>query len=108
MGYRREFLKSHFERLYHIMSQVGDAITKLQGDVAALTTADTAAVTLLNGLSTQLAKVIAELAANGVTPDQMQALTDLSAAIETNTTNLAAAVTANTPAAPTDGSGTAS
>lgn len=58
--------------------------------VAAQTSVDTAVVTLLDGLTTQLA---AAIAAND--PVAVQALVDQIAA---NTATLSAAVTANTPA----------
>lgn len=82
------------------MSQMDDAIAKLQADVAALTAVDQSAITLINGFAAQLAAAVAAAQAAGATPAQLQALSDLSAAIEAQDTALQAAVTANTPAAP--------
>ena len=73
------------------MSAMGDAIAKLQADVAAETTVDQSAITLLNGIP-QLIKDAA---------GDPSALNDLAASIEANTAGLASAVTQNTPAAPT-------
>lgn len=82
------------------MAALDAAITKLQADVAAEKTVEDSAVTLLQGLSAQLAAALAAAANAGATPAQLQALTDLSTTLEANTTTLSAAVTANTPAAP--------
>lgn len=82
------------------MAALDTEITQLQADVTAETNATQAAVTLLNGLSAQLAAALAAAAAAGATPAQLQAITDVSTAIEAQTGALAKAVTANTPAAP--------
>lgn len=76
------------------------AITKLQADVAALTTAEQAAAALLQGLKQQLDAALAAAQNAGATPAQLQALSDLSASIEAQTAGLAQAVAANTPPAP--------
>ena len=78
---------------------VSAAVQKLQADVAAERSASQAAIVLLQGLKTQLDAAIAANA-NG---DDGAALADLSASLEDNTSGIAAAVVANTPAA-TDGS----
>lgn len=67
----------------------------LQASVAQETTVEASAVTLLNGLSAQLAAAIAA-ANNG----DSAALPALQAQIDTSSAALAAAITANTPAAP--------
>lgn len=59
----------------------------LTADVATLTTVDQSAVTLINGLA-------AQIKAAGTDPVALKALTDQ---METQSTALAAAVTANTP-----------
>lgn len=71
----------------------------LRDDVAEERQVITGAVTLITGLGSQLAAVQQELANAGVTAEQMAALTDLQASIESNKNTLAAAVTQNTPAA---------
>lgn len=65
-------------------------LTQLTADVAADTTVDQSAITLIQGLA-------AQLAAAGTDP---VALAALSTQLETNAAAIAAAVTANTPAAP--------
>lgn len=71
------------------LHQMAD-LTQLTTDVAADTDAVNSAVTLLNTLA-------AEITANANDP---AALAQLASDLEANTANLAAAVTANTPAAP--------
>jgi uncharacterized protein YunC (DUF1805 family) len=83
------------------MSDTLDAeITTLTNNVAQLTTVDQSAIALLNGLSQQLAAAIAAAAAGGATADQLQQLNNLNASVAAQSGDLAAAVTANTPAAP--------
>ena len=78
---------------------LADEIAKLQADVTAETSANQAAITLINGFASQLAAAVAAAAANGATPDQLAALQALETTISQNSTTLASAVTANTPAA---------
>lgn len=68
-------------------------LDQLTADVTADTNAVNAATTLLTNLT-------AEIKAAGTDPVALKALTDT---LEANTASLAAAVAANTPAAPTDG-----
>jgi TolA-binding protein len=75
-------------------------IGNLAANVAQLTTVDDSAVALLNGISQQLAAAIAAAQAGGATAAQLQSLNDLNAAVAAKSGDLAAAVTANTPAAP--------
>ena len=76
-----------------------DQIAQLQADVAAQQSVVSSAVTLITGLKTSLDKAIADLQAAGVTAEQTQALSDLSATLEAETSSLSAAVAANTPPA---------
>ena len=85
------------------MAALDDAIAKLQADVTAEATVEQSAITLLNGIPKLIADAVSAALAQGATPAQLKALTDLSASIEANTTGLSAAVTANTPAAPPAG-----
>jgi len=71
-------------------------LTAITADVAAETTADQSAVTLLTALSAE----IQSLAATAETPADSAALAALATQLSTNSTALAAAVVANTPAAP--------
>lgn len=83
------------------MSQaIAEKIAALQADVTAQTAVTQSAVTLLGGLKQQLDDAIAAAGEAGATPEQLAALTELSSSIEANTSSLAAAVQANTPAAP--------
>lgn len=75
-------------------------ITGLKQSVAGLTTVATSAAALISGFSGQLSAAVAAAQAAGATPDQLQSLHDLKAAIDTNATGLAAAIALNTPAAP--------
>jgi 3-oxoacyl-ACP reductase-like protein len=81
------------------MNALSDKISALQGDVAALTAVDTSAVALLSGLSTQLAAAIQAAKDAGMTDEQAAELDSLHSAITGQTDALAAAVSANTPAA---------
>lgn len=75
-------------------------ITKLQADVAAASTVEDSAVALISGFSAQLQAAVAAAQAAGATPDQLQSLNDLGAAISGKTDALSAAVVSQTPAAP--------
>ena len=68
-------------------------LDNLAAEVTRQTTVDGSVVTLLNGLVAQLAKLAAQPT---VEPAALQALVD---AVKANDDSLAAAVTANTPAA---------
>lgn len=81
------------------MTALDTAIQKLQADVTAEATVEQSAITLLNGIPKLISDAAAAALAQGATPAQLKALTDLSASIEANTTALGAAVTANTPSA---------
>ena len=74
-------------------------LTALIASTAATTDAEAAAETLLLDLKTRLDNAIADLANAGVTPADLQQLTDISTALGANAATLSAAVVANTPAA---------
>ncbi len=95
-----DLLTKAFGKVCIFMSKLDDAITKLQSDVTALTSANQSAIALISGINTQLQAGIAAAQAAGASDAQLQALSDLSTAIEAQTAALSAAVTANTPAAP--------
>lgn len=71
-------------------------LADLQADVEANTSATQSAATLLGGLSQE----IANLKTTQTDPATAAAIDALAAKVEENTASLAAAVTANTPAAP--------
>jgi hypothetical protein len=74
-------------------------IAALQADVAADSTVEASAVTLIDGFAAQLAAAVAAASAAGATPDQLSALNALHTSIEASSAGLSAAVAANTPAA---------
>ena len=82
-----------------LMALLDDDITALQAEVAADTVAENAAIKLINGIQAQIETAVAAANAAGATPAQLKAITDLGATLTANTTALAAAVAANTPAA---------
>lgn len=81
-------------------SQLDDAITQLQSDVAAETAVNQSAITLINGIPALVQTAVQQALAAGATPAQLQAFNDLDAALKSQATGLAAAVTANTPTPP--------
>lgn len=74
------------------MKTITDALTDLQTQVAAETAIDKSAITLINGLGAQI-KALADA------PDVEAAIEALSAQVLSQSTDLAAAITANTPVA---------
>lgn len=79
------------------MAQVLD---DLRAQVAATTEVEQSAVNLLTGLAARIEAAIAAAIAGGATAAELAPVADEVAALRTNTDALAAAVTANTPAAP--------
>lgn len=76
-------------------------ITQLQTDVAALTAEVTTANTTISTFATQLAAAIAAGQAQGLTPEQTQAFSDLHAALTGATASLDSTIQANPlPVAP--------
>jgi len=73
-------------------------IANLTADVAAETTVEQSAITLINGIPTLIANAVAAAQAAGATPAELAALTALGTSITNSRAGLAAAVTANTPA----------
>jgi ABC-type transporter Mla MlaB component len=87
------------QEIREMSGSLSGAIASLQASVTNLTTVDQSAVALLQGLNAQLAAALSQAANLGATQEQLAALADLQHTIDTQTTNLAAAVQANTPAA---------
>lgn len=83
------------------MSALSDKIDELTAKVTAETTVEQAAITLLQGLSAEIADLKSQLQNAGVDPALLQKLTDLGTTIDTRKQVLADAITANTPAATT-------
>lgn len=89
------------------VAKMSATVDSLTTEIAALTQAvadeqavEASAVTLINGFAAQLAAAVAAAQAQGATPDQLAALNALVGQIGTSSQALAAAVAANTPAAP--------
>jgi regulator of replication initiation timing len=87
----------YFTNLENQMSVLKDQIDALTAIVNNAVTVEQSAVELLNGLGKQLSDVAETLAEQGA---DVTALTDLRAHLSDETAALAAAITANTPAAP--------
>lgn len=87
-------IEQKLDRILQLLTQNQEIImadlSQLTADVTADTNAVTSAVTLINGLA-------AQITAAGTDPVKLKALTDQ---LEANNAALAAAITANTPAAP--------
>jgi hypothetical protein len=79
------------------MSALDDAITDLTAKVTALTSVDEAAVTLIDGIAAEIQAAVDKAVAAGASAEQLAALNDLSAKMDSDTTSLGRAVAANTP-----------
>ncbi len=86
-------------RIKAMSATMQTAIDSLTQQVAAETTVNASAVTLINGFAARLQTAIDAATAAGASPAQVQALTDLAASVETNTASLSAAVASNTSGA---------
>jgi hypothetical protein len=75
-------------------------IAALQSAVENETTVDQSAVTLINGIPGMIQTAVNAALAAGATSAELAALTALQTTIANNASSLAAAVSANTPAAP--------
>lgn len=84
-----------FSEILSLLGVIMSALDDLKAAVAATATVEASAVTLIQGIAQQLAEALA----NQANPDA--ALVDLTTQLKANADALAAAVTANTPAAPT-------
>lgn len=82
------------------MAVLDDKLAALQAEVTRNTTVEKSALALLQGIPALITAAVNAALAAGATPAQLQAITDLSTSLATNDDELAAAVAANTPAAP--------
>lgn len=82
------------------MPLLDQKISDLNAAVTKEKTVVDSAIALINGFKARLDAAVAEAQAAGATPEELTALTDLSAAVGKNADDLAAAVSANTPPAP--------
>jgi len=93
--YQQALTIRSLRRLEIKMAALDDKLTQLEADVAAETTVEKSAVTLLNGIAQQLKDIIA---AGGDPAAQLARVAAVSAALEASTADLSAAVQANTGA----------
>jgi hypothetical protein len=93
------FLVSQRKEEFKQMAVLDDQIQALQTKVAANTDATNSAKVLIAGIPQMILDAATKAQAAGATPTQLQAFTDLGAALQSNTDGLAAAVVAGTPAA---------
>ena len=93
INYKLDRIACQLDRIERKEDIMTGELTNLQAEVAETTTVTQSAIVLLNGLAAQLAAAIAS-----GDPNALVALHD---SLKTSTDALAAAVAANTPAAPT-------
>lgn len=91
-------LKDMKETIMNAVLTLQGEIGVLHADVAAQKTAIASAVVLLNGIQARIDAAVAKAIANGATQQQLADIAQVSADIESGTSQLAAAVVANTPA----------
>ena len=82
--------------IYTMANALDTDIASLQAEVTAETAVEQSAITLIDGIAAQIAAAVAASQAAGATAAELQAVTNLQAAIQASSTALAAAVTANT------------
>ena len=82
------------------MGQLDDKITTLTTQVAANTAVTGSAKVMISGFAQLLADAIAAAQGAGATPAQLAAFATLETSIKQSDDDLAAAIAANTPAAP--------
>jgi len=71
----------------------------LKAEVARVKDVDDSAVALINGIAARISAAVTAAIANGATAEELAPVTDEVAALKSNNDALAAAVSANTPAA---------
>lgn len=76
-----------------------EQIAQLTAQVNKANTVEKSAQTLIEGIKARIDSAVSAALANGATQEQLQPLSDLGTALDTESDSLAAAVQANTPAA---------
>lgn len=94
----RMILKIGIRKEGRDMSALDDRISDLSSDIEQLRSVDQSAVALITGFAQQLKDAVDAAKAAGATDEQLQQLQDMHSAIQSQTSELAAAVAANTPA----------
>jgi hypothetical protein len=80
------------------VAQLDTDIAALQADVTQLTTVVGSATALINGIAAQIQTAVQAALAAGATPAQLSAIEAVGTALVSQSSGLAAAVAANTPA----------
>ena len=75
-------------------------IDDILANVTAANTVEQSAIVFINGVPALIQAAVAQAQANGATAAQLQPVTDAATQLKANADALAAAITANTPAAP--------
>ena len=88
-------------RINRMSGTLSTDITALQQQVTASSTVEESAVTLISGLATQLQTALTAAQNAGATPDELSALTAMQTSLQSSSSDLANAITANTPASAT-------
>lgn len=99
----RSDLATLLQKVNAMSATVTSELAALTAQVAASTSAEQSALTLINGFSARLDAAVAAASAAGATPEQLQALTDEVAALKASADPLAAAVAANAEPPPAAG-----
>lgn len=86
-----------FQEIKKMQADMQAELVVLNGQVTNLTTVTTSAIALINGIAAQIAAAVASADTDA---DAVAAVTAIGTQLASNATSLAAAVTANTPAAP--------
>jgi hypothetical protein len=81
------------------MATASEQIAALTAQVNRATTVEKSAQSLIEGIQSRIDNAVAAAIANGATAEQLQPVSDLGTALDSESDALAAAVTANTPAA---------
>lgn len=85
-----------FARITHQMSQMDDQLAHEAEEVAKLTDVVASATSVMNSFGAKLQAAVDAALAAGATPAQLQAVSDLTAAIDSNKDALAAAIASQT------------
>ena len=88
------------KEIRHMSDNFGNELTRLQADVSAQGTVIASATTAFQGLAAQLAAAEEAARNAGATDAQIASVAAVRQGLESNTAALAAAIPANTPAAP--------
>lgn len=89
--------KADFDRIIEILNIMANTLDDVLKDVTDESTLDDSIIALLTGIKAQLDSVLA----GGLTPAQQAKVDAIFSGLEANKAKVSAAITANTPAAPT-------